>query len=203
MTDDLSDRSTDAVDNSAEDRIETSRADADAGEGLDGDDARAEETTQNYAGRSVRIALMVALTVIVLDQITKAWARSALADGEVIDLGVLDLNLVFNTGASFGFGSRIGPFIGSVAALVAVGLIVYARTIPSRFSAALLGAIAGGAIGNVLDRLFRSNPAGESGFMRGAVIDFVDLRWWPVFNVADMAVVCGAILLVLVSLREG
>lgn len=203
MTDDLSDRSTDAVDNSAEDRIETSRADADAGEGLDGDDARAEETTQDYAGRSVRIALMVALTVIVLDQITKAWARSALADGEVIDLGVLDLNLVFNTGASFGFGSRIGPFIGSVAALVAVGLIVYARTIPSRFSAALLGAIAGGAIGNVLDRLFRSNPAGESGFMRGAVIDFVDLRWWPVFNVADMAVVCGAILLVLVSLREG
>lgn len=201
MTDDLSDRSTDAVDNSAEDRIETSRADA--GEGLDGDDARAEETTQDYAGRSVRIALMVALTVIVLDQITKAWARSALADGEVIDLGVLDLNLVFNTGASFGFGSRIGPFIGSVAALVAVGLIVYARTIPSRFSAALLGAIAGGAIGNVLDRLFRSNPAGESGFMRGAVIDFVDLRWWPVFNVADMAVVCGAILLVLVSLREG
>jgi len=153
--------------------------------------------------RSVRVALTVAAWVVVADQVTKAWARSRLADGEVIDVGLFDFNLVFNTGASFGFGSQIGPFIGSIAAVVAVGLIVYSRTVASPLLAGLLGAIAGGAIGNVLDRVFRSNPTGTSGFMRGAVIDFIDLRWWPVFNIADMAVVCGAILMVLISLREG
>lgn len=151
---------------------------------------------------SVGVAFAVALVVVAADQATKAWARSRLADGDKIDLGLLDLNLVFNTGASFGFGSQIGPFIGSVAAIVAVGLLIYSRTIASRFAAGILGAIAGGAFGNVLDRVFRSNPSGESGFMRGAVIDFIDLRWWPVFNIADMAVVCGAVLMVLFSLRE-
>jgi signal peptidase II len=50
------------------------------------------------------------------------------------------------------------------------------------------GCIIGGAIGNVLDRVFRGN-----GFMDGAVVDFIDLRWWPVFNVADIGIVCGAI----------
>lgn len=180
------------------------------GEVDDDPDAAEENTSDPIAeepaatpARSMGLALAVASAIVVADQITKAWARSRLADGDVIDLGLLDLNLVFNTGASFGFGSNIGPFIGSIAAIVAVGLIVYSRTMPSRRGAGVLGAIAGGAIGNVLDRLFRSNPAGESGFMRGAVIDFIDLRWWPVFNIADMAVVCGAILMVLISLREG
>ena len=51
----------------------------------------------------------------------------------------------------------------------------------------------GGAVGNLTDRLFRHNG--------GAVIDFIDLRWWPVFNVADAAITCGAILLVLTGLR--
>jgi signal peptidase II len=55
-------------------------------------------------------------------------------------------------------------------------------------SVAATGCIIGGATGNVLDRVFRG-----SGFMDGAVVDFIDLRWWPVFNVADIGIVCGAI----------
>ena len=58
------------------------------------------------------------------------------------------------------------------------------------FSLVAQGCIFGGATGNVLDRVFRGD-----GFMRGAVVDFIDLRWWPVFNVADIGIVCGAIAL--------
>jgi signal peptidase II len=60
----------------------------------------------------------------------------------------------------------------------------------SLFTLVATGCIIGGATGNVLDRVFRG-----SGFMSGAVVDFIDLRWWPVFNVADIGIVCGAIAL--------
>ena len=59
------------------------------------------------------------------------------------------------------------------------------------------GLISGGALGNLLDRAFR----GDDGFLHGAVIDFIDLQWWPVFNVADACIVVGAILLVIASFR--
>jgi len=62
----------------------------------------------------------------------------------------------------------------------------------------LFGAIAGGAIGNVIDRIFRA----KDGFMSGGVIDFIDFQWWPIFNVADIAVVCGAMGLMWLSFRE-
>ena len=58
--------------------------------------------------------------------------------------------------------------------------------------------IVGGALGNVLDRAFR----GDAGFFHGGVIDFIDFQWWPVFNVADIGVVCGAVLLVISTLRD-
>ena len=57
-----------------------------------------------------------------------------------------------------------------------------------------LGLVLGGAFGNLADRLFR-----EPGLFRGAVVDFIDLRWWPVFNLADSAITCGCILLVLTA----
>jgi signal peptidase II len=61
-----------------------------------------------------------------------------------------------------------------------------------------LGLVLGGAFGNLVDRLFRDG----SGFLGGAVIDFIDLQWWPIFNVADMAVSIGGVLLVLTSAKE-
>ena len=58
------------------------------------------------------------------------------------------------------------------------------------------GLVAGGALGNLGDRAFR----GDDGFLHGAVVDFIDLQWWPIFNVADSAIVVGGILLVVVSM---
>ena len=70
----------------------------------------------------------------------------------------------------------------------------------SRFTlgAVSAGLIAGGAIGNLADRAFR----GDDGFLHGAVVDFIDVQWWPVFNIADACIVVGAVLLVLSSFRN-
>jgi signal peptidase II len=69
---------------------------------------------------------------------------------------------------------------------------------PGRLPALAGGLVAGGALGNLLDRLLRS---GGDGLVGGHVVDFIDLQWWPVFNVADMGIVGGAILLALLSFR--
>ncbi len=67
-------------------------------------------------------------------------------------------------------------------------------------TAVVIGLLVGGALGNLADRAFRSG-LGSSGFLHGAVVDFIDLQWWPVFNVADAAIGVGAVLLVLFGLR--
>jgi signal peptidase II len=137
---------------------------------------------------------------VLLDQLTKTWAVNRLSGGRVIDLvGSLRLNLAFNEGAAFsvGDGWNLGPFI-ALLALVVVGTLVFTGpTARSGFGAVAIGLVAGGAIGNLVDRAFRSG----SGFMGGRVIDWIDVQWWPVFNVADSAVSIGAVALVLYSLR--
>ncbi len=140
---------------------------------------------------------------MLLDQLTKHWALERLSDGRTIDLvGSLRFNLAFNTGMAFSAGSGSGAIIGAVALLIVVVLIVVARRIDSKLQLVLVGIVIGGAIGNVIDRLFRSTLPGMSdGFMSGAVVDFVDLQWWPVFNVADAAIVVGGISLALLSAR--
>ena len=84
-----------------------------------------------------------------------------------------------------------------VAVVLVVVLLVRGEALAHPGVAIATGLVLGGALGNLADRLFRG-----SGFLDGAVVDFVDLRWWPVFNVADAAVSCGAILLVLTSARS-
>ena len=134
----------------------------------------------------------VAIGWILVDQLSKSWAVRNLTTRDVDLVGSLRLNLAFNSGASFSMGGGLGPWIGLIA-IVIVGLLVWqARSTTSRLAAVALGMIVGGALGNVLDRAFRS---GSGGFMGGAVVDFVDLQWWPVFNVADVGVVVGAFLL--------
>jgi signal peptidase II len=84
-----------------------------------------------------------------------------------------------------------------VLALGVVGFLLWqGRTTTSRAGAVALGLILGGALGNLADRAFRGD-----GFFDGGVVDFLDLQWWPVFNVADTCVVVGGILLVVVTLR--
>ena len=137
----------------------------------------------------VTTAVIVTLTVA-LDQITKWWAHSTLDDGRVIEiLPTLELDLVYNRGFSFGTGSDFGPLIG-VLVLGLIGVLVQQiRTSEHPGRVRILAVILGGAIGNLVDRAARA----DDGVLSGAVIDFIDVTWYAVFNVADIFVVCGAI----------
>ena len=136
-----------------------------------------------------------AVVVAILDQLTKQWALSALADGPTDLVGSLRLNLVFNDRAAFslGFGSTTAIALTGCT-LVAV-LVVMGVRAEQRLWALGLGIILGGALGNLTDRAFR---AGE-GFLGGRVVDMVDLQWWPVFNLADVALWVGIGVLLLAS----
>jgi signal peptidase II len=143
-----------------------------------------------------RSSLAVASGVVALDQITKHWAVSSLNDGRIIDvLGSLRFNLSFNKGMAFSQGTGIGPIIGVIGMLVVVYLLIGMRR-TSLSGAVFVGLVAGGAAGNIVDRLFR----GEA-WLHGGVVDFIDLQWWPVFNIADAAICIGGALLVFASFR--
>ena len=152
------------------------------------------------ARRRVLAALGVATLVVALDQATKHWALGALDDERTIDLvGSLRFNLAFNTGASFSIGSGLGPVLAVVVAVVVVALLRFARHVPHLLGLVAVGLVVGGAVGNLVDRVFRDGD----GILGGAVVDFIDPQWWPIFNVADVGVVLGAILLVIGTWRDG
>ncbi len=143
----------------------------------------------------------VALGWVVLDQVVKAWALGALWAGqrEVIP-GVLWFNLTRNPGAAFGLFPRGQAFfIGVNVLLVGVGVWVPLVMGAKRWSLGHigLGLLLGGGIGNLVDRVFRE----------GQVVDFIDFRFWPVFNFADIGIVVGtAIVLIYLAsslLRPG
>lgn len=145
------------------------------------------------AGRHGAAALVAAAAVVTLDQLTKWWALEALADDRVIDLvWTLRLRLVFNTGAAFSSFEGLGPLLAVAAVAVVAALLLNRRLVSGRWSAVATGSVAGGALGNLADRIFRS----DDGFLNGAVVDFIDVQWWPVWNVADMGVVLGGAALV-------
>ena len=145
------------------------------------------------AHRHGAAALVAAAAVVAVDQLSKWWVLEALDGGRVIDLvWTLRLRLVFNTGAAFSSFQGLGPLLGVAAVAVAAALLLNRRLVSGRWSAIATGCIAGGALGNLTDRLFRS----DDGFLTGAVVDFIDVQWWPVWNVADMGVVLGGAALV-------
>ncbi|HEX2048085.1 MAG TPA: signal peptidase II [Acidimicrobiales bacterium] len=144
--------------------------------------------------RRTGLVAAVAAVVLALDAATKQWAVSALADGPIELFGPVRLALTHNKAGAFGLGGAYVPFL-AVAALGLVVFMVAAGSATERAPVAVaLGLILGGAFGNVADRVFRA-----PGFLRGAVVDFVDVGFWPVFNVADSAITCGCILLLLAS----
>lgn len=138
--------------------------------------------------RNLSIAIATGV-VVCLDQITKAWALVALED-RIIDLvWTLRLRLVYNTGIAFSAGSGLGPVL-ALLALVIVGLLWSSRwRVQGVWGAIALGGIIGGALGNLADRVFRGAAWG-----RGAVVDFIDLQWWPIFNVADASITVGLVM---------
>ena len=137
--------------------------------------------------------------VLAADQLTKWWAVSALDGGRVIDIvWTLRLRLVFNTGAAFSRFDGLGPVIAVVAVAVAAVLLQRGVLASERRTSIALGSMAGGALGNVVDRIARDGD----GFLGGAVVDFIDVQWWPVWNVADMGIVLGGASLVLFAGRR-
>ena len=136
----------------------------------------------------------VAAGVVVLDILTKQWAASALRDGP-IELGAgVRLALTHNKAGAFGLGGAFVPFLAVGALVLVVVMVGTGSATENLVVAVALGLVLGGAFGNVIDRVFRS-----PGFLRGAVVDFVDLGFWPVFNLADSAITCGCLLLLWAS----
>jgi signal peptidase II len=135
----------------------------------------------------------VAATVLLVDQLTKEWALRALDDRSIDVVGSLRLHLVFNTGSAFSIASGFGPVLAIVGVVVVALLVVTGRDVQGWPARVALGLVVGGAVGNLVDRALRDGD----GVLGGAVVDFIDLQWWPVFNVADMAITVGALLLAL------
>ncbi len=147
---------------------------------------------------SLRPAVWLAATLVVaIDVFTKQWALSALVPGVQHPVwgDVLSLQLVFNSGAAFSLGEDYTWVLTVVAAAVTVGIVYYARRARTPLAVALFGVALGGAVGNLIDRLFR-----EPGFGRGHVVDMINYNNAFVGNVADIAIVGAAGVFMLVSL---
>lgn len=144
------------------------------------------------------LCVVVAAIVLILDQATKMIAVETLAEREVVaaPLPLVEWYRLTNEDAAFGIpGLFTGMFV--VVTIVVVVLIVRALPRTDRLSMALAyGLVVGGALGNGADRLFR-----EPGFPDGGVVDFINIGFWPTFNLADTAIVTGAALLVVLLLR--
>ncbi|MDX8034418.1 signal peptidase II [Lentzea sp. BCCO 10_0856] len=153
--------------------------------------------------RTKTLAILAA-GVLALDVLTKVVSVAFLEDSEPIKLfgGVLYLTFVRNPGAAFGLAEGMTWILALIALGVAGFIFWISRNLRSQGWAVGLGLVLGGAVGNLADRLFR-----EPGPMRGHVVDFLSLfdpfgRVWPVFNVADMAIVCGGATIIVLALRQ-
>lgn len=132
------------------------------------------------------------------DRLTKIWAEHALAGHHPIRLipGVLQLVYTTNSGGAFGVGGSAPLLFAAASILVSIVIVAYSFRMHHALVAVSLGLVLGGALGNLTDRWSRG-----SGF-DGRVVDFIDFRVWPVFNLADGAIVIGAVLLLLASAQH-
>ncbi|MFJ9366283.1 signal peptidase II [Nocardia sp. NPDC101769] len=139
------------------------------------------------------VLLLIAVVLLGLDLLTKTIVVATMTPGKPIYLigDSVRLTLVRNPGAAFSMATGMTWLLTLVAAAVVIGVIRIGRTLRSLPWAIGLGMVLGGALGNLIDRLFRA-----PGPLQGHVVDFMAVGWWPVFNVADSSIVCGAILLV-------
>jgi signal peptidase II len=143
--------------------------------------------------------LGAAAVVVVLDQLTKHWALQALADRPIDLVGSLRLKLVYNDGAAFSLGGGNTTLISLIGLVVVAIIVRLGWRAEGRLWAIGFGIVLGGALGNLTDRAFRRGD----GVLGGYVVDFVDLQWWPVFNVADAALWVGIAVCLLASRGEG
>ncbi len=148
--------------------------------------------------RRVGALIGVAVLVLALDIVTKVTVVATLSNRAPIRLlgGFLTLRVDRNPGAAFSLGTSMTLVFSAIAITVIVVILRTSRRIRSLPWAITLGLLLGGATGNLADRIFR-----YPGVFRGYVVDWIQVPHWPVFNLADSAIVCGGILAVLLSAR--
>lgn len=145
------------------------------------------------------LVALLAIVVLALDQLTKWLVANNLSLNEPVYpipalSGLIGLTYVTNTGVAFGLFKEAGTFFIFIAVLVISVLVVYLRKLPKdqQLVRIALGLQLGGAFGNLVDRL-----------RLGYVVDFIDFKFWPIFNIADSAIVIGVVLLMVAMWREG
>ncbi|MSY26934.1 MAG: signal peptidase II [Actinobacteria bacterium] len=144
-----------------------------------------------------RLGWAIACAVLLLDQATKIWAISALSDGHRVQAipGLLHFTYVRNSGAAFSMGQGSTLYLALFSLLVGVAIALFGGRSNELWLPMSL--ILGGILGNLSDRIFRS-PGG----MKGHVVDWIELPHWPIFNIADSAVVIAASIIVISALFQ-
>ena len=142
------------------------------------------------------VFLGIAACVVALDQLTKHLMLARRPNASTIHVidDILLFRLTYNSGGAFGIGQDVPGFFLAASLITLVVVLVLARRIQERSWALPLGLVLGGGIGNLVDRIVRDTG--------GRVVDFIDLRVWPVFNLADAAIVIGVATMFLLSFRS-
>ena len=146
-----------------------------------------------------RTLLSVAWLIWILDLATKAWAVNQLSNHDPVKIlgSFFQLTLVRNSGAAFSFATSATLLFSLFSFAVMIGILYITPQITSKGWTVVLGLVMGGILGNLMDRIFR-----EPSFLRGHVIDWMQLPHWPIFNVADSSIVIAAALSVVLSVRN-
>ena len=147
----------------------------------------------------MRRLYFVAALIWGLDLSTKIWAVNNLSARNPVEIfgSFFQLTLVRNPGAAFSFATGATVVFTATAVAAVIVIVYYSSKITSLGWATTLGLVLGGVLGNLTDRLFRS-----PGFLKGEVIDWLELTRWPVFNLADSAIVVAAFLAIALTIRN-
>lgn len=149
--------------------------------------------------RRWRALYLVAWIIWLCDLGTKVWAQDALSSSPNVKVigSFLQFTYVRNSGAAFSFGEGGTIFFSFFAIAVLIFIAKFAPVITSKGWAIVGGLLLGGILGNLSDRLFRS-----PGFLRGHVIDWIQIPHWPVFNIADSSIVIAALIAIYLSIKN-
>ncbi len=147
----------------------------------------------------MRRLYLVAALIWGLDLSTKIWAVNNLSARNPVEIlgSFFQLTLIRNPGAAFSFATGATVVFTAIAVAAVIVIVYYSSKITSMGWASTLGLLLGGVLGNLTDRLFRS-----PGFFKGEVIDWLEITNWPVFNLADSAIVVAAFLAILLTIRN-
>ncbi len=145
-----------------------------------------------------RQLLVTALVVMLLDLATKVWAVARLENQSDIKVigEFLKFSFVRNPGAAFSFGTSVTWVFTLIAIAVSIAILLISKNVTNKAWAIALGGLLGGAVGNLIDRIFRSPEV-----FQGHVVDFISVPNYPMFNISDSAVVISAFAMVILSFR--